>query len=206
MSELAVPAPIRRRVASVWGRGRWELLAAALLAYLAGPSPLGRWMSDSSLAVHMLVEHGLLLVSGALVAVGVQRFSAVRAGVVALGAWRGAGAGVFLAVLCTWHVPALFGAAVSSPSVHAVMHICYLLAGFSLVLSLPVLGAFGRVLLLIGLQSLMVILAVAMYTRSFTYPGYPPSQTATAGIAMLVGMQLVIPLIAFAPRIEGALG
>ncbi|MGH7746056.1 MAG: DUF1404 family protein, partial [Candidatus Dormibacteria bacterium] len=176
------------------------------LALLAGPSPLGEWLANSSLAVHMLVEHGLLLGAGALAAVGLQHvLPAVRAALVALGAWRTAGAAVFLAVLCTWHVPVLFGAAVESLPLHAVMHICYLLAGFSLVVALPALGAFGRVLLLLGLQALMVVLALAMYTSAITYPPYPPSQTATAGIAMMLGMQVLIPLIALAPRLEEAL-
>lgn len=198
MTDVAAPATPWRRAVRVRGRGRWELLAAALLALLAGPSPLGRLLSGGSLAVHMLVEHGLLLVAGGLAAVAFR-------GLPGLGSARAAGAGLFLAALCTWHVPALFGIAVASPPVHAVMHISYLLAGFALVLSLPALGAFGRVLLLMGLQALMIVLAVAMYTEAITYPGYPPSETATAGVAMLAGMQLLIPLIALAPRIEEAL-
>jgi cytochrome c oxidase assembly factor CtaG len=191
----AAPAQPRRRALPASSRGLAGLVCAAALALLAGPSPLGQRLAGSSLVVHMLVEHALLLAAGALAAAAVGSFPAVRGVLDAAGAARAAGAAVFLAVLGAWHVPWLFGVAITTPAVHAVMHLCYLLAGFALVLSLPALGAYGRVLLLLGLQAVMVVLALAMYTGTITYPGYPASQTATAGVAMLAGMQLLIPLL-----------
>jgi cytochrome c oxidase assembly factor CtaG len=177
--------------------GLAELLAAGALAVLAGPSPLAQRLAESSLAVHMLVEHGLLLAAGALAAVGLQRSAWVAARLRRLGRWRLAGAVLFLGVLVAWHVPVLFGAAVTTPTVHAAMHLTYVGAGLGLVVALPAISAFGRVLLFLGLQSVMAVLAVAMYTGAVTYPGYDPAQTAPAGVAMVAGMQLLLPLVVF---------
>jgi Protein of unknown function (DUF1404) len=200
MSGAASAGALHRAVGGP-ARGLWELATAGLLALLAGPSPLAQRLADQSLAVHMLVEHWMLLGAGALAAVAAQRVATVSDRLQALGRWRAAGAVLFLAILATWHVPALFGAAVASQPIHATMHLSYMAAGAALMVALPAMDAFGRVLLLLGLQALMTVLALAMYTGAVVYPWSPVSETATAGVAMFAGMQAVVPVLALGPRL-----
>lgn len=203
MTELvAEPCGLRRRVPREWERAAWELCVAGMLAVLAGPSPLAIRLSGRSLAVHMLVEHALLLGSGALGAVALGRLAPVATVLRRAGAARGAGAAIFLVVLTAWHVPVLFGAAVGTPGLHAAMHLTYIAAGFSLVVALPAIGTYGRVLLLIGMQAVMGVLALAMFTGAIVYPGYLAPQTVDAGVAMLAGMQLVFPVLALGSRVS----
>ena len=172
------------------GLASWDLVVSALLALVAGPSALIDVPSHRSLAFHMTVQHGLLLAAGALAA-------AAAADVPVLGGLRravasrsGLGVAAFVGTIALWHVPALFGLAMDDDAVHGLMHLSYVGAGFALAAALPALGGYGRAVLLLGFQSAMAVLAMAMAIGALVYPGYPVSESVWAGIGMLIVMQL----------------
>jgi cytochrome c oxidase assembly factor CtaG len=173
----------RRRVAS------WDLAVAALLALVAGPSALVDAPSHASLAFHMTVQHSLLLGAGALAALAARN-------VPMLGGFRRAvatrpelGAAAFVAAVALWHLPTLFGVAMGDDTMHGLMHLSYVAAGFALAAALPGLGGYGRAVLLLAFQSAMAVLALAMAVGALVYPGYSASESVAAGIGMLVVMQ-----------------
>jgi cytochrome c oxidase assembly factor CtaG len=174
----------RRRAA--W----WDLAVAALLALIAGPSALVDLPSHRSLALHMTVQHVLLLSAGAL--------AAAAADVPVLGSLHravasrpGLGAAAFVGTIALWHVPTLFGLAMADDAVHGLMHLSYVGAGFALAVALPALGGYGRAVLLLGFQSAMAVLALAMAVGALVYPQYPAPESVSAGIGMLILMQLM---------------
>lgn len=178
--------------------GWWELTAAALLAYLAGPSPIGVRLAQPSLAVHMLIEHLLLVAAGALAALGIARLIPTLTRL----PQRAGGAAAATAVLLVgfWHLPAAFDAALANVPVHAVMHLSYVAAGFALMLGVPRLSPFGRMVLCLGAQSLMGVLALAMISGALVYAWYPPAQSTVAGAAMFVAMQMALPIFVVWPH------
>jgi cytochrome c oxidase assembly factor CtaG len=179
------------------GWASWDLAVAALLALVAGPSTLVDVLSHRSLAFHMTVQHALLLGAGALAA-------AAAADVPVLGSLRravasrpGLGAAAFVGTIALWHVPALFGLATADDAVHGLMHVSYVGAGFALAVALPALGGYGRAVLLLGLQSAMAVLALAMAVGALVYPQYPAPESVRAGIGMLILMQLTWLVLPF---------
>jgi cytochrome c oxidase assembly factor CtaG len=172
------------------GWASWDLVVAALLALVAGPSALVDVPSHRSLVFHMTVQHALLLAAGALAAAaadvpvlgGLRRAVASRSGL---------GTAAFVGTIALWHVPALFGLAMDDDAVHGVMHLSYVGAGFALAAALPALGGYGRAVLLLGFQSAMAVLTLAMAVGALVYPGYPASESVWAGIGMLVLMQVM---------------
>jgi len=186
-------APRRVRTEAVW-----DVVVAGLLAVAAGPSPLGIRMADSSLAVHMLAEHSLLLLAGALGGPALLRLAGGsrpdrrRA----LG-WCLAA----LALVGLWHVPGAFGAAIRHQPLHALMHLSYVAAGALLAVGLAAVGPFDRAVLFAASQGAMGTLALAMASGAVAYPGYPPGATRSAGVAMFVGMQLAMAVVVAGPRL-----
>jgi cytochrome c oxidase assembly factor CtaG len=174
----------RRRAA--W----WNLAVAALLALIAGPSALVDLPSHRSLALHMTVQHALLLAAGALAAAAtdVPVLGSLHR---AVASRPGLGAAAFVGTIALWHVPALFGLAMADDAVHGLMHLSYVGAGFALAVALPALGGYGRAVLLLGFQSAMAVLALAMAVGALVYPQYPAPESVWAGIGMLILMQLM---------------
>ncbi|HEY9286628.1 MAG TPA: cbb3-type cytochrome c oxidase subunit I [Candidatus Dormibacteraeota bacterium] len=181
----------------------WVLALAGLLALLAGPSRFGQALAGTNLAMHMLVEHTLLLVAGILGATSLTELVHLPR----LPGWLGGAAlAGFGSVLVVWHTPVMFDAAATMPPLHALMHLSYLAAGGLLLIGWRWSSPFGRILFFLLTQALMSVLALAMTSGSLVYRAYPSSQTVGAGIAMLVGMQLLFPTVAIAPKISSAAG
>jgi Protein of unknown function (DUF1404) len=171
---------------------------AALLAVAAGPSPLAIRMAESSLAVHMLVEHTLLVLAGALGGPALVRLTGGFRPGRAVGLLRCLSA---LGLVALWHIPAAFGAATANESLHALMHLSYVGAGALLAVGLPAVGSFDRVVLFATSQGAMGTLALAMASGAVTYRPSPPGEAEAAGVAMFVGMQLAMAAIVAAPRL-----
>jgi hypothetical protein len=176
----------------------WDVVVASLLAVAAGPSPLGIRMADSSLAVHMLAEHSLLLLAGALGGPALLRL----AGGVPPGRHRAlAGCLAALALVGLWHVPGAFEAAIRHQSLHALMHLSYVAAGALLAVGLAAVGPFDRAVMFAASQGAMGTLALAMASGAVAYPPYPPGAARSAGVAMFVGMQLAMAAVVAGPRL-----
>ncbi len=176
----------------------WDVIVAGLLAVAAGPSPLGIRMADSSLAVHMLAEHSLLLLAGALGGPAFLRL----AGGVRPGRDRAlAGCLAALALVGLWHVPGAFEAAVHHRSLHALMHLSYVAAGALLAVGLEAVGPFDRAVLFAASQGAMGTLALAMASGAVVYPPYPPGAARSAGVAMFVGMQVAMGAVVAGPQL-----
>jgi cytochrome c oxidase assembly factor CtaG len=185
------PGPVRADAA-------WDVLVAGLLAVAAGPSPLGIRMADSSLAVHMLAEHSLLLLAGALGGPALLRL----AGVAPPDRRRAlSGCLAALALVGLWHVPGAFEAAVRHRPLHALMHLSYVSAGALLAVGLEAVGPFDRAVLFAASQGAMGTLALAMASGAVVYPPYPSGDARSAGVAMFVGMQVAMVAVVAGPRL-----
>jgi hypothetical protein len=170
-------------------------LPIAILALLIALAPPIGQLAHSSLVFHMLGEHVLLLGAGWLVAADAGRHRRWRPPVAGLALPL---ALVAVLVVLLGHVsPALFGDEVASAPLAAAGHGAYVSAGFLLRLALPAMHPLGRALLIIWSEASMGLLVLGMLSGALTYPGYPPQDSAAAGLAMLVGMQglwLAVPL------------
>jgi cytochrome c oxidase assembly factor CtaG len=147
--------------------------------------------SHRSLAFHMTVQHALLLGAGALAAAAASDVPVLGSLRRAAASRPGLGAAAFVGTIALWHVPALFGLAMADDAVHGLMHLSYVGAGFALAVALPALSGFSRAVLLLGFQSAMAVLALAMAVGALVYPQYPASESVWAGIGMLILMQLM---------------
>lgn len=155
-------------------------------------------MAGSSLAVHMLVEHSLLLLAGAL---GGPALSRLAGGFRPSRAGGMAGCLTALALVALWHVPTAFDAAIGHESLHALMHFSYVGAGALLALGLGAVGPFDRAVLFATSQGAMGTLALAMASGALVYQPSPPVAAEAAGVAMFVGMQLAMVTIVVGPRL-----
>lgn len=185
------------------GRPFLTLAVAGLLALLAGPSPLAVRLAAASLPAHMLLEHTVLLGSGVLVAAALWRLAGRALGPGRLGAIALTAAA--MAIVVWWHLPLAFDAAIMSSTLHAVMHLSYVAAGFLLALAVPQLGPFDRVMVLLAGQAVMGVLALALLTGAIAYVFYPASDSVASGVAMFAVMQLVYPGLILVPRATAAL-
>lgn len=126
-------------------RGRTGALAAAGVVLAVALSPAAEGLAEARFSWHMLQHMALTLVAAPLLALarplelGLRLLppsaarAAVRAGrplrrlppgALAVAAWTAAAV-----TLWTWHVPALYAAALRSPGLHALEHASLLLAG-----------------------------------------------------------------------------
>jgi hypothetical protein len=142
-------------------------------------------LAQRSLVAHMLGEHmlliGLGLFSGRLLARRVGLSSGVAAAM----------AGVGLAVVALGHTPLVWEWESTSGLLDVLGHLLYWLAGLSLGVASRSIGPLVGVLLLIWGEGCMGLLALAMVTGAGAYAGYSTDEVAAAGLAMLIGMQVL---------------
>lgn len=189
-------APVRHLPTSLRG---WDLALAAALALVAGPGRLVDEAAHRHLALHMTVQHWLLVGAGALGSHGL--------GLAVERRWRARSLfGAALLVLLLWHVPTAFGWGIGDGVRHGVMHLSVLASGAAVAAAWRGTPAFERLVLLLAVASVLSTVALMMIAGAVVYPGYPPGQTRTAGVAMVVGMPvaaaaaLVAAAIRRAPR------
>ena len=154
---------------------QWAALSAILLAGALLTPAMHRLAEANMLAHHL--QHLLLLAAGATLASSVApRLHLGRAAYAAIAAALG------LAVF--WHIPALFDAGVTNPTLHLLVHASFLSSGALLGLSARDLGGTGRGLLLVFAVAAMPLWSFAALAGLFT--AYPASQQAVAGSVMFL--------------------
>jgi cytochrome c oxidase assembly factor CtaG len=174
---------LRRRRPEYAGAGRAALFALAVVAGLVAVSAPFDELAERSLAAHM-AQHllladvvpllALLAVRGPLLLFVVPEFL-LRA---VAGTWVAHVLGavtrplpafaIWLATLALWHVPAVYGAALSSPALHVVEHASFVLAGTIAWMQVVdparrrALGTIGRLVFLLGMFTAGQMLTMAL--------------------------------------------
>ena len=166
---------------------------------------------DTSLTLHMIVQHafylagGFLITSGAdmlvLAGAGVsKKVSRVYSGLLRINAtYNKKGLVTFLiaaALVGYWHLPVNFDAAVLDENIHIVMHTTFMVVG-SLIFAGSKLFTWRvrTFLLLIPSKAMGVFGAFLMFTTGYVYSVYPQWQQTQCGLAMVVmmlGMDLTL--------------
>jgi hypothetical protein len=159
---------------------------------------------DSTLTLHMMVQHFFYLAGGFLFASGLEmmilggsRFSKpltsiysrlmrINASMNKLGLVTFTVAGLLAAY---WHIPANFDAAVLNDNIHLMMHFTFTVVGGLIFVGAGLLTSRMRhVLLLIPGKVMGVFGAFLMFTTLYVYPVYPLPEQAEAGLVMVIMM------------------
>lgn len=171
-------------------------------------TPFGHSL-DSTLTLHMTIQHffyiagGFLLASGVdLLVLGGSKFSKrltrvyselmkVNASFNRRGLVAFAVAGLLTAY---WHIPANFDAAVIDNDIHVIMHVTFSFVGTLLFIGAGMLtGRMRHVLLLVPGKAMGLFGAFLLFTPMYVYQVYPASQQTETGVVMVV-MMLVMDL------------
>ena len=194
----------------------WRLAAFSAglaLAVLALISPLDAAGEEYLLSAHML-QHVLIGdAAAALMLVSISgpilffllpapvlrplaRSSVVRAALAVL-ARPAVALAVWAAVLATWHVPAVYGAALSTSWIHDVEHLTFVLAGFLVWYQLidparrAALTRGGRVgLAVIVFAAGQVLSSVLLFSGRALYPAYAVQDERLLGLSPLTDQRL----------------
>jgi cytochrome c oxidase assembly factor CtaG len=169
-------------------------------------TPFGESL-DSTLTLHMVVQHffymagGFLLASASdLIVLGSSKFSRsltrvystfmkVNASVNRRGLITFLLAGLLTAY---WHIPANFDAAVLNDNVHILMHATFTIVGALMFIGAGLLtGRMRHVLLLVPGKAMGVFGAFLLFTSLYVYPVYPAPDQTEAGLIMVVMMLLM---------------
>jgi cytochrome c oxidase assembly factor CtaG len=188
-------------------RGLLRLLVGVFLI-LSMLTPFGESL-DTTLTLHMVVQHafylagGFLLASGAdLLVLGGSKFSrtvtTAYSKLMRINAqfnWRGMITFAIAAALTAyWHIPANFDAAVLNDNIHIMMHLTFTIVGGLLYIGAGLLtGRMRHVLLLVPGKAMGIFGAFLLFTTAYVYPVYPTPEQAEAGLVMVV-MMLVMDL------------
>jgi len=178
------------------------------LCILSMLTPFGESL-DSTLTLHMVVQHffylagGFLIASGAdLLILGTSKFSrritSIYSTLMRINASinkRGLVTFVIAGLLTAyWHIPANFDAAVLNDDIHIMMHFTFTVVGALLFMGAGLLtGRMRHVLLLVPGKAMGIFGAFLMFTMMYVYPVYPGPEQAQAGLVMVV-MMLVMDL------------
>ena len=171
-------------------------------------TPFGESL-DSTLTLHMIVQHffylagGFLLASGAdLLILGSTKFSRPLTSIystlmkanVSVNK-RGLVTFVIAGLLAAyWHIPANFNAAVLDDNIHIMMHFTFTVVGSLMFVGAGLLtGRMRHVLLLVPGKAMGIFGAFLMFTTLYVYPVYPAPEQTEAGLVMVV-MMLVMDL------------
>jgi cytochrome c oxidase assembly factor CtaG len=171
-------------------------------------TPFGESL-DSTLTLHMVVQHFFYLAGGFLIASGAdllilggskfsRRLTSIYSALMKVNASinkRGLVTFVIAALLTAyWHVPAIFDAAVLNDSIHIMMHFTFTVVGGLLFIGAGLLtGRMRHVLLLVPGKAMGIFGAFLLFTMMYVYPVYPKPEQAEAGLVMVV-MMLVMDL------------
>jgi cytochrome c oxidase assembly factor CtaG len=182
------------------------LLGIFLILFML--TPFGESL-DSTLTLHMVVQHafylagGFLIASGAdLLVLGGSKFSksvtSAYARLMKLNVRvnpRGISTFILAALLTAyWHIPAIFDAAVLNDNIHIIMHFTFTIVGGLLFIGSGLLtGRMRHVLLLVPGKAMGIFGAFLLFTTLYVYPVYPIPEQAEAGLVMVV-MMLVMDL------------
>lgn len=179
-----------------------------ILFILSMLTPFGESL-DSTLTLHMLVQHFFYLAGGFLLASGVDLlilgsskfsrsltsiYSTLMKANVSVNK-RGLVAFVIAGLLAAyWHIPANFNAAVLDDNVHIMMHFTFTVVGSLMFVGAGLLtGRMRHVLLLVPGKAMGIFGAFLMFTALYVYPVYPAPEQTEAGLVMVV-MMLVMDL------------
>ena len=182
------------------------LLGVFLILFML--TPFGESL-DSTLTLHMVVQHafylagGFLIASGAdLLVLGGSKFSkAVTSAYARLMRLnvkispRGFTTFALAALLTAyWHIPAIFDSAVLNDNIHIMMHFTFTIVGGLLFIGSGLLtGRMRHVLLLVPGKAMGIFGTFLLFTTMYVYPVYPVPEQAEAGLVMVV-MMLVMDL------------
>jgi len=188
-------------------RGLFKILLGVFLI-LFMLTPFGESL-DSTLTLHMVVQHAFYLVGGFLIASGADllvlggsKFSkTVTSSYASLMRVnvrlnpRGMTTFMLAAILTAyWHIPAYFDAAVLNENIHILMHFTFTIVGGLLFIGSGLLtGRMRHVLLLVPGKAMGIFGAFLLFTTMYVYPVYPTPEQAEAGLVMVV-MMLVMDL------------
>ena len=164
---------------------------------------------DSTLTLHMTIQHffyitgGFLLASGVdLLVLGGSKFSKrltrvysdlkkVNASINRRGLVAFAVAGLLTAY---WFIPANFDAAVLDNDIRIMMHVTFTFVGSLLFIGAGMLtGRLRYVLLLVPGKAMGLFWAFLLFTPMYVYQVYPASQQTESGFVLIV-MMLVVDL------------
>jgi cytochrome c oxidase assembly factor CtaG len=171
-------------------------------------TPFGHSL-DSTLTLHMTIQHFFYIIGGFLLASGVDllvlggsKFSKrltrlysdlmkVNASINRRGLVAFAVAGLLTAY---WHIPANFDAAVLDNDIRIMMHVTFTFVGSLLFIGAGMLtGRLRYVLLLVPGKAMGLFGAFLLFTPMYVYQVYPASQQTETGFVM-VAMMLVVDL------------
>jgi cytochrome c oxidase assembly factor CtaG len=169
-------------------------------------TPFGESL-DSTLTLHMVVQHffymagGFLLASASdLIVLGSSKFSRplmrfysslmkVNASVNRRGLITFALAGLLTVY---WHIPVNFDAAVLNDNVHILMHATFTIVGGLMYIGSGLLTRRMRhVLLLVPGKAMGIFGAFLLFTSLYVYPVYPVPEQGEAGLVMVIMMLLM---------------
>jgi hypothetical protein len=149
------------------------------------------WLADAvraSVLLQMLFHAGLVAGGWGIAAVSWSRVGHTARGLPAPTAVVIAATG--MSPWFVWHVPALWDWGTASEAHHLMVHGSLVLSGILVRDSVNGLGAVGRTFLLLGSESMMMVMAVWMLSGSVTYSFRPRSEVVSAGVAMLAAAPL----------------
>ena len=171
-------------------------------------TPFGHSL-DSTLTLHMTIQHFFYIIGGFLLASGVDllvlggsKFSKrltrvysdlkkVNASINRRGLVAFAVAGLLTAY---WFIPANFDAAVLDNDIRIMMHVTFTFVGSLLFIGAGMLtGRLRYVLLLVPGKAMGLFWAFLLFTPMYVYQVYPASQQTETGFVMVV-MMLVMDL------------
>lgn len=190
-------------------RGSLRIVIGGLFV-VAMVSPFGDYL-DTSLTLHMVLQHAFYLAAGFLLASGMDMFvlagsansttiSKAYASLLRVNAaYNKRGLLTFFAsgiLVAYWHLPANFDAAVLNEGIHITMHLTFLLVGSLIFVGSKLLTWRVRTfLLLVPSKAMGIFGAYLLFSASYVYQVYPASQQTESGFAMVVmmlGMDLTL--------------
>ena len=183
-------------------RGLLRILLGVFLV-LAMLTSYGQYL-DTSLTLHMIVQHAFYLIGGFLITAGADMLVLAWSGVSRTASRAYATllrinatynkkglVTFFIAGLLVWywHLPVNFDAAVLDENIHILMHTTFMVVGSLLFVGSKLFTWRVRTfLLLIPSKAMGIFGAFLMFTSGYIYSVYPEWQQTQCGLAMVVMM------------------